>query len=118
SISGLIGVIMTPLWMNFWTANIASQQLDMQPVFTKLFLQVILPVLIGILLHKKLGWFAEQYKTRLKQSDQTIILLIIYNTFCNSFQDKIFTLISTKELLWIFTIIIGLFVFFVACTNL
>ncbi len=118
SISGLIGVLLTPLWMKFWVDTDTSfQQLDMQPVFLKLFVQVILPVFLGMLLNKKFGWFADKYKTRLKQSDQFIILLIIFNTFCNSFKDEVFLLISAKELLLLFLIVISLFFFFVIYTQ-
>lgn len=117
SISGLIGVLLTPLWMSFWLKNSEFQQLDMQETFVKLAFQVLLPVLIGTFLHRKLGWFAEKYKTRLKQSDQLIILLIIYTTFCNSFQENIFADISDKTLLWMFFIVAGLFFFFILFTN-
>src|SRR5690606_36827162 len=78
----------------------------------------IVPVFIGILLNKKLGWFAEKYKVNLKHFDQLIILLVIFNTFCNSFKGEVFFLISGYELLIVFVLIIVLFFFFVVYTRI
>ncbi|RRN77552.1 bile acid:sodium symporter, partial [Pseudoxanthomonas sp. SGD-10] len=119
SISGLIGVLLTPLWMKFWMDTDAGfQQLELGPVLVKLLTQVIVPVFIGILLNKKLGWFAEKYKVNLKHFDQLIILLVIFNTFCNSFKGEVFFLISGYELLIVFVLIIVLFFFFVVYTRI
>ena len=50
---------------------------DLGSVIGKLTIQVIVPVVAGILLNKKLGWFAERYKIYLRYFDQFTILLIV-----------------------------------------
>lgn len=81
SISSLIGVFITPLWMSLvLTATEADYALG--DVIVKLLFQVILPVVLGILLHKRLGGFVAKHGMKLRYFDQIIILLIIYVSFC------------------------------------
>lgn len=89
SISTLIGVLITPLWMGFYL-NTASMDIDIGPILLKLTLQVLLPVVLGILLHSLLGTFAEKHRKNLRYFDQTIILLIVYTAFCESFAKQMF----------------------------
>jgi sodium/bile acid cotransporter 7 len=98
SISGLLGVFPPPLWMGlFLTAQDGNY--DLSGIFLKLFLQVLLPVGLGLLLHKRLGAFAEKTKGRLKYFDQVIILLIIYTSFCESFSQNLFVGLGWDKLL-------------------
>lgn len=89
SISSLLGVFITPLWMSLFMQQ-TSGSIDLSHVITKLLLQVLLPVVIGLLLHKKLGRFAEANKKRLKLFDQSVILLIVYCSFSESFYEGVF----------------------------
>jgi sodium/bile acid cotransporter 7 len=57
-----------------------------------------LPVGLGLLLHKRLGSFAEKTKGRLKYFDQFIILLIIYTAFCESFSQNLFAGLGWNKL--------------------
>ncbi|MDX5348339.1 MAG: bile acid:sodium symporter, partial [Hymenobacteraceae bacterium] len=79
SVSSLLGILLTPLWMGIFLAE-SSAEFDFSQVILKLALQVLLPVVLGFLLHKKLGNFAEKYKAKLRVFDQSIILLIVYTS--------------------------------------
>ncbi|WP_295121408.1 bile acid:sodium symporter family protein [uncultured Chitinophaga sp.] len=89
SISSLLGVFITPLLMALVTTT-SGGDMDLGGVMLKLCLQVLLPVVLGFLLNKRFGAFAEKHKTRLRQMDQSVILLIVYTAFCESFENGVF----------------------------
>ena len=97
SISALIGVFITPLWMGIFI-NTGHGDIDLSVVIIKLIIQVILPVGLGIILHHRLGAFAERHKKTLRKSDQLTILLIVYTAFCESFAGKMFEGFTAIEL--------------------
>jgi len=88
SISSMLGVFITPLWMSTFLKQ--SGDIELGSIIIKLLLQVLLPVIIGLLLHKKFGKLAETNKKRLKIFDQSVILLIIYCSFSESFYEGVF----------------------------
>lgn len=98
SVSAILGIFITPLWMSLFLTE-ASQNGEIGNIILKLFLQVLLPVFLGLLLHKFFGAFAEKHKKKLRYFDQTIILLIIYTSFCHSFAENIFSGIAFTDLL-------------------
>lgn len=98
SISSLIGVFITPIWMSA-LLSASNGQFDLQGVILKLSVQVIVPVVLGLLLNKRLGWFSERYKTALRYFDQLTILLIVYTAFCESFTLNLFRGYSALDLL-------------------
>ena len=108
SISSIIGVFITPLWMSLVNTG-ANENADMSGIITKLVLQVLVPVVLGILLNKKWGWFAEKYKKELKYFDQTIILTIVYTAFCESFAQHMFSNIGFVELIMLGICMVSLF---------
>ncbi len=97
SISSLIGVVVTPLWVGLFIAS-ATGDFDVTHIFTKLILQVLLPVIIGISLNSRFGAVAEKYRKQLKYFDQAVILTIIYTSFCKSFSEHIFDGFTALEL--------------------
>ncbi|TDH26966.1 bile acid:sodium symporter [Segetibacter sp. 3557_3] len=98
SISSLLGVFITPTLMGL-VLDSAPGQFDLTAIIIKLALQVLAPVVLGILLHKKWGDFAERNKKLLKNFDQSIILLIVYTSFCESFERDMFRDFSIQDLL-------------------
>lgn len=98
SISSLLGVFLTPLWMG-WLLESQSGDFDLWSVLGKLVLQVLVPALVGIFLHSRLGALAERYRQQLKYFDQTIILLIVYAAFCDSFARNLFGELSAGDVL-------------------
>ncbi|MCM4173383.1 bile acid:sodium symporter [Arenibacter sp. TNZ] len=108
SISGIIGIAITPLWMGVFVQD-AGADLDFAEIYTKLIVQIILPVVLGILLQRYLGEFAQKYNKRLSLFDKSIILLIIYKSFSGSFDENIFSSVSLKDLLVLFIAVLVLF---------
>lgn len=108
SISGIIGIALTPLWMGLFV-NQAQTDFDFTEIYTKLILQIILPVVLGILLQRFLGALAQKHSAKLTLFDKTIILLIIYKSFAESFEEQIFSSVSILDLLSIFIGVILLF---------
>ncbi|MCK0144913.1 bile acid:sodium symporter [Arenibacter sp. F26102] len=108
SISGIIGIAVTPLWMGLFVQT-GQADFDFTEIYTKLMVQIILPVVLGILLQRFLGEFAQRYNKRLTLFDKSIILLIIYKSFAGSFEGNIFGSISIMDLLILFFAVLVLF---------
>ncbi|AQG79299.1 bile acid:sodium symporter family protein [Spirosoma montaniterrae] len=108
SISSLIGVFITPLWMSYLLTT-TDGSYDLGGVIGKLTLQVIVPVLLGLLLNQRFGWFASRYKTHLRYFDQFTILLIVYTSFSESFSRNLFAGYSVRDLMVLSGLMLGLF---------
>lgn len=108
SISGLLGVIITPLWMRFFldfgSVNVFAE------IYWGLIKEIILPVIFGLLLQPYLGKWASKYNRQLGLFDKTVILLIVYASFAESFVSGVFASIGKLYLLWIFAGTVLLFV--------
>ncbi len=97
SISGIIGIFVTPLWMKLFY-DTAAGAIDVGDIIIKLSLQVLLPVVVGFIFNFKFGEWARKNSRRLKLFDQTVILLIVYSSFSDSFEKGLFEGHTTKEL--------------------
>ncbi|WP_281638088.1 bile acid:sodium symporter family protein [Flavobacterium marginilacus] len=117
SISSLIGVVVTPLWVGLFIAS-ATGHFDVTDVFFKLIFQVLLPVIVGICLNSRFGAIAEKYKKQLKYFDQGVILTIIYTSFCKSFSEHLFEGFTTLELAGLATAMMVLFFAVFFCVGL
>lgn len=95
SISSILGILFTPLWMSIFLQEM-NENIDYSSIIFKLFLQVILPIVFGILLNKKWGTWAQTKKSQLKKFDQAIILIIVYSSFSHFFVNKMQENISTQ----------------------
>lgn len=108
SISSLLGIFVTPLWMSLFVNNHAGE-FDIDHVIGKLLLQVLLPVILGLVLHQKFGRVVSKHKKRLKLFDQSVILLIVYCSFCESFYYGTFNNFTIRSLLLLLAMVTGLF---------
>lgn len=108
SISSLMGVFITPLWMST-VIHAGSSDNGLGQIMGKLVLQVVVPVIFGMIMHRKWGAFAEKHRKQLRYFDQSIILLIVYTSFCESFAKKMFTGFSISHLLLLGGGMLGLF---------
>ena len=108
SISGLIGIAVTPIWMGIVLDNTATS-FDLSGIYTKLLLEILAPVLLGVLLQRFGHQLVLRYNKQLALFDKTIILLIIYKSFAESFEEKIFSTVSLTALAGIFAAIVVLF---------
>lgn len=107
SLSGLIGIIATPLWLSFFIKK--TGEFDFGSIILKLFLQIILPLIIGLLLQKFWGNFARKYSKQLSLLDKTTIILIVYSSFSASFLSNLFERISILEMTKLGAMVVGLF---------
>ena len=100
SISGIIGILF-----------VTSDQVGFSfvDIYTKLIVQIILPVVVGVLLQRYLGDFAQKHSSKITLFDKSIILLIIYKSFASSFNDKIFSTVSMLDLV---LILLGVLILF------
>jgi solute carrier family 10 (sodium/bile acid cotransporter), member 7 len=110
SISSLIGVFITPLWMGI-VLSTSTQGFDLTDVIIKLIIQVLVPVIIGIALNSRFGVFANKHRVALRYSDQIVILLIIYTAFCESFSKHMFSNHGVVDILILGVCMILLFFF-------
>lgn len=117
SISGIIGIAMTPLWMGLFI-NDAQTDFDFTAIYLKLILQIILPVVLGLGLQRFLGAFAQKHSSKLTLFDKSIILLIIYKSFSESFDGGIFSAVSFLDLLTLFLGVLLLFIMAFYLTGL
>lgn len=98
SLSALMGVFLTPVWMAA-VVGTGDAQGGLGHVFLKLAAQVLLPVGLGVALHHRFGSWAEKHKGKLRISDQSVILLIVYTAFCESFAGGYFSTFAWETLL-------------------
>jgi solute carrier family 10 (sodium/bile acid cotransporter), member 7 len=108
SLSSIIGIFITPLWMSFFIKETAGTA-ALADVIVKLCFQVLVPVIAGFLLHGRLGHLAEKHKQSLRYFDQSIILLIIYTAFCESFYGNVFSTHSLAEIVLLAVIMLAFF---------
>lgn len=108
SISGIIGIILTPLWMLPFIKQ-TDVAFDFSSIYLQLFTEIVIPLALGLLLRKFLGTWAQKNKRTLNKFDKFIILLIIYKSFVHSFEDQIFSSISLLEMLSMVGLVLVLF---------
>jgi sodium/bile acid cotransporter 7 len=109
SISGLIGVVVTPLWVGIFLSA-RMQDFDFGNSIISLIIKIILPVIAGLLLNKHLGATARKYGRYLTLFDKSVILVIVYNSFSKSFTANIFSSINIYDLTALTLSIILLFI--------
>ncbi len=107
SLSGLIGIIATPLWLSFFIKK--SGEFDFGSIILKLFLQIILPLIIGLFLQRFWGDFARKHSKQLSLLDKTTIILIVYSSFSASFLSNLFERISILEMTKLGAMVVVLF---------
>lgn len=108
SISGLIGIVVTPLWMGLFLQNEATD-FSLGSIYLKLITEILIPICLGFLLQRFWGKYTQQYSRQLVFFDRFVILLIIYKSFAESFEEGIFQAVSVTDLLLILIAILILF---------
>ena len=89
SISGLIGIVMTPLLMSFFLEN-QTQSGNQSEIIQQLLLKVLLPIILGLLLNPIFKNLVKKYSKLIAEFDRLIILLIVYESFSTAFLQNIF----------------------------
>ncbi len=108
SISGMIGILVTPFWMGLFLSAQAAG-FDFANVLLQLVIQIIVPVIAGLLLHRFLINWLTKHLPKLAAFDKIIILLIVYESFSKSFMAGIFSQVSWAALAGLCLAVILLF---------
>lgn len=90
SISGLIGIVMTPLLMSFFLTS-QSGSGDHGEVIQQLLMKVLLPIVLGIVFNPVFKKWVTKYSKIIAEFDKLIILLIVYESFSTAFIENIFS---------------------------
>lgn len=108
SISGILGILLTPLWMTPFI-NPDQVDYDFTAIYTQLITEIVVPLTIGLLLHRYIGKLAKTYNRELSLFDKFIILVIVYKSFARSFAEGIFTSVSWLDLVILVGLVLVLF---------
>lgn len=117
SISGLIGIFITPLWLGLIIKS-KLEGFDFSELYLQLALEIVLPVILGILLQRWLGKYGQRFSKQLATFDKSIILLIIYNSFSHSFATNLFVDMAWPDIAVIFIAVLALFTVVYQITGL
>lgn len=120
SISGLLGVFLTPLWMNFFLGIVSPGEtttgealsgagLPLLESIRDLMLIVVLPVGLGMSLNRWIGERVLRSRKFTKYFDQAVVLLIVYTSFSESFLSGAFDGFGAKTLILLGLGMIALF---------
>lgn len=107
SLSGLIGVVITPFWMSIFMKS--SSGFEFLTVIQKLFLQVVLPLITGLLLQPFLGKLARKYSRKISFFDKSVIVLIVYSSFSAAFSSGLFLSVGLEDLIKLIVLVVSLF---------
>jgi sodium/bile acid cotransporter 7 len=108
SISSLIGVVITPVWMGF-LADSANIQMDFGATFGELALKVLMPVVLGVLIHRWLYPKIAKHIGFIKYFDQAVIMIIVFTSFAQSFSQEVFSPYKASVLLEVGATMLALF---------
>ena len=101
TLSSLLGVFLTPLWVAFLLKSGGVSQ-PIGPVIVDLVRWLILPLVVGQCCRPWLGAWAQRNKPRIGLVDRGTILLLVYTSFCDSFQQHVWSSHSTGQI-WLVT---------------
>jgi len=77
---------------------------------------LVLPLALGQVLRPWLAGWVRRHKSRIGIVDRLTILLLVYTSFCDSFQQGVWTGHGVGEVLLVFGVCVGLFALVMAIT--
>lgn len=116
SLSTMLGVLITPLLIQLFIGQ-EHAKLDLITSMISITQLLLLPIIIGQVLRPFLRNFIQKYKAIVNKIDKYVILLIIYNAFCNSVTNGIWHSFSIKMLVSSIVICILLLLFMVSLVR-
>jgi sodium/bile acid cotransporter 7 len=108
SLSGVIGIVLTPLWMSLFMQSSAGAY-DFTSTISNLVIQILIPVIVGLAFHRIWGAWAIRSRRYLSLFDKSVILTIVFKSFSNSFSSGIFSAIPNWILFSLSVVVIVLF---------
>ncbi|EGF92663.1 sodium Bile acid symporter family protein [Asticcacaulis biprosthecium C19] len=91
TLSGLIGMVITPLLVSMVAHTATGGQLDVLPAIRDVAITLLLPFLAGQLCRPLLKDRIARHKSWITRADRTVIILIVYAAFCESTKEGIWT---------------------------
>jgi sodium/bile acid cotransporter 7 len=116
TLSSLIGVVLTPLWITL-VMQTSGQARPIGPVILDLVRWLVLPLALGQLARPWLGAWVLKHKARITFVDRGTILLLVYTSFCDSFQQRVWSGHGTGQILLLTALCLGLFVLVLVLTG-
>lgn len=108
SISGIIGIVMTPLLMSFFVQP-DQEDINNAEIIQQLLLKVLLPIMLGLILNPLLKNWVTKYAKIIAEFDKMIILLIVYESFSEAFSQNVFASVPPSVFLIITLSVVSLF---------
>lgn len=108
SLSSLIGVFLTPIWVNFYL-HVQGASLELGDTIIKIMLLVLLPIALGQLLRPVLFNILVKHLILTKFLDRTTILAIVLNSFSDSVAEGVWTHHGFRTLVLIAVLAVILF---------
>lgn len=109
SVSGLIGILATPLLMHPFMEGGSGGDVDQMAIVQQLLLKVLLPIVLGLLLNPLCKKLIAKYGKLIGKFDRLIILLIVYESFSLAFVNKVFSSVPLVMFVVIAVAVVGLF---------
>ncbi|MDO5682375.1 MAG: bile acid:sodium symporter family protein [Propionibacteriaceae bacterium] len=113
SVSNLLGVLLTPLLVTLAMGAAAGVNLG---TIRSLFLQLVLPFVLGQLVHRWLGGFLARHKSVTSKVDRGAILLVVYAAFSAGMRDNMFSRLSGWQLVALLVVCCALLAVIMAAT--
>ncbi len=108
SLSGIIGILITPIWMSYFI-TVETIAFDFSEIYFSLVVEIIIPLILGIILQRYFGAWAFRNAPKISLFDKSIILLIVYKSFSESFLNGIFSSIGILDMLLLIVVVVTLF---------
>ncbi len=87
--SNLLGVIIVPAWMFWYAASSGASTPDIGPIFRSLLVLLVLPFLLGHLLHRPMRRHLGSIQRVSRPLTQAIIVFIVYAAIANSVEGAV-----------------------------
>lgn len=80
--------------------------MNMGSIYLKLILEIFIPICLGLFFQRFWGKYAQKHASQLALFDKTIILLIIYKSFAESFATNVFADMKIEDFILISVLVL------------
>jgi len=110
SLSSVLGVFITPMFVYLFM-GIQGAHMDLEGSIISIAKLLLLPMVAGQLLRPLLVQFTQKHKSVVNIVDRFVILLIVYNSFCDSMMNGVWSQFSVTLLVFSLLLCAGILVF-------
>ncbi|XP_005386720.1 PREDICTED: sodium/bile acid cotransporter 7 isoform X1 [Chinchilla lanigera] len=98
-----LGIVVTPLLLLLFLGS--SSSVPFTSIFSQLFMTVVVPLIIGQIVRRYIKEWLERKKPPFGAISSSVLLMIIYTTFCDTFSNPHFDLDKFSLILILFIIV-------------